>query len=113
MLRVMGRVVRGLAVRGVLPLGLASVVYSPLARDGGNAADRYGEAMVHMIVALNTRTSVRTHPVVRLGVRGETEGEFDVVAVVPRIAVPRVGDVVRGVTDPANPARHRYAGPSA
>lgn len=59
----------------------------------------------------DTRNSVRNHPVVRLGVRGETEGEFEVVAVVPRIAVPRVGDIVRVVADPADPARHRYAGP--
>lgn len=60
----------------------------------------------------DTKASIRTHPVVRLGVRGETEGEFDVVAVVPRIAVPRVGDIVRVVTDVNDPARFRYAGPS-
>jgi hypothetical protein len=181
----MGRFVRRLAVRGVLLLGLASVVYYLWNGITGSADDRwYGEAMVYMIIALNlitpvlvfagfsasraeqltrgqrwatrlgqpelaegieqsrqwtdpedpmshplyhstagvpvlvqritdTRTSVRTHPVVRLGVRGETEGEFDVVAVVPRIAVPRVGDIVRVVADPADPARYRYAGPAA
>jgi len=59
----------------------------------------------------DTKSSIRTHPVVRLSVRGETEGEFDVVAVVPRIAVPRVGDIVRVVPHPADPARYRYAGP--
>lgn len=172
-------------VRGVLLLGLASVVYYLWNGITGDADDRwYGEAMVYMIIALNlvtpvlvfagfsgsgaerlareqrwatrlgqpelaegieqsqqwtdrddpmshplyhsavgapvlvqritdTKTSVRSHPVVHLGVRGETEGEFDVVAVVPRIAVPRVGDIVRVVTDPAEPGRYRYAGPSA
>jgi hypothetical protein len=181
----MGRFVRRLIIRGVLLLGLASVVYYLWNGITGSADDRwYGEAMVYMIIALNligpvlvfagfsgsrterlareqrwatrigqpelaegieqslqwtdrddpmshplyhsavgapvlvqritdTKTSVRNHPVVRLGVRGETEGEFDVVAVVPRIAVPRVGDIVRVVTDPAEPGRYRYAGPSA
>ena len=61
----------------------------------------------------DTKASIRTHPVVRLGVRGETEGEFDVVAVVPRIAVPRIGDVVRVVADANDPTRYRYAGPAA
>jgi hypothetical protein len=181
----MGRFVRRLLVRGVLLLGLASVVYYLGNGIFGSAPDRwYGEAMVYMIIALNlitpgvvlvalvgprverlardqrvfahmgqpelaegfalsqewadyadpmshplyhstvgipvlvsritdTRSSIRTHPVVRLSVRGETEGEFDVVAVVPRIAVPRVGDVVRVVVHPADPARYRYAGPLA
>ena len=179
----MGRFVRRLLVRGVLLLGLASVVYYLGNGIVGSAPDRwYGEAMVYMIIALNlitpvvvlatvsvpraeqlvrlqrmfahmgqselaegvalsqewaddadpmshplyhstvgipvlvsritdTRNSIGRHPVVRLSVRGETEGEFDVVAVVPRIAVPRVGDVVRVVAHPADPARYRYAGP--
>ena len=59
----------------------------------------------------DTGNSIRRHPVVRLGVRGETEGAFDVVAVVPRIAVPRVGDIVRVVAHPDDPNRYRYAGP--
>lgn len=181
----MGRFVRRLLVRGVLLLGLASVVHYLWNGIVGSAPDRwYGEAMVYMIIALNlitpvvvvvalsgspaervarhqrmfarmgqpelaegvalaqewaddadpmshplyhstvgipvlvsritdTRSSIRTHPVVRLRVRGETEGEFEVVAVVPRIAVPRVGDVVRVVVHPADPARYRYAGPLA
>lgn len=61
----------------------------------------------------DTKASIRNHPVVRLGVRGETGTEFEVVAVVPRIAVPRVGDIVRVVTDMHDPARYRYAGPVA
>jgi hypothetical protein len=181
----MGRFVRRLLVRGVLLLGLVSVVHYLWNGVVGSAPDRwYGEAMVYMIIALNlitpvvvitalsapraeqlarqqrlfarvgqpelaegtalaqewtdnddpmshplyystvgipvlvsqitdTRNSIRTHPVVRLTVRGETEGEFDVVAVAPRIAVPRVGDVVRVVAHPADPARYRYAGPLA
>jgi hypothetical protein len=181
----MGRFVRRLLVRGVLLLGLVSVVYYLWNGIVGSAPDRwYGEAMVYMIIAVNliapvvviaalsapraeqlarqqrvfarvgqsdlaegtalaqewtdnddpmshplyystvgipvlvsritdTRNSIRTHPVVRLTVRGETEGEFDVVAVAPRIAVPRVGDVVRVVAHPADPARYRYAGPLA
>ncbi len=184
-LPIMGRFVRKLVVRGVLLLGLASVVYYLWNGVTGSAEDRwYGEAMIYMIIALNligpvlvfagfsasrterlareqrwatrlgqpelaegiaqsqqwtdrddpmshplyhsaagvpvlvrgitdTKASVRNHPVVRLRVRGETEGEFDVVAVVPRIAVPRVGDIVRVVTDPADPARYQYAGPVA
>lgn len=179
----MGRFVRRLLVRGVLLLGLASVLYYLGNGIFGTAPDRwYGEAMVYMIIAMNlitpvvlfatmsgprveqlarqermlarmgqpelvegvalsqewtddadpmshplyhstvgipvlvsritdTRSSIRMHPVVRLRVRGETEGEFDVVAVVPRIAVPRVGDIVRVVAHPADPARYRYAGP--
>jgi hypothetical protein len=179
----MGRFVRRLAVRGVLLLGLTSVVYYLWNGVTGSAPDRwYGEAMVYMIIALNlitpvvvvatlsapgaqrlarqqrlfarlgqpdlvegvalaqewaddadpmshplyhstvgtpvrvsritdTRNSIRTHPVVRLGVRGETEGDFEVVAVVPRIAVPRVGDIVRVVAHPADADRYRYAGP--
>jgi hypothetical protein len=179
----MGRFVRRLLVRGVLLLGLASVLYYLVNGIVGSAPDRwYGSAMVYMIIALNlitpvvvvaslsapraerlarqqqvfarmgqselaegvalsqewtddsdpmthplyystvgipvrvsritdTKNSIRTHPVVRLSVRGETEGEFDVVAVVPRIAVPRVGDIVRVVAHPADPARYRYAGP--
>jgi hypothetical protein len=175
--------VRRLLVRGVLLLGLASVVYYLGNGILGSAADRwYGEAMVYMIIALNlitpvvvltamsgpraeqlarqqrmfvrmgqpdlaegvalsqewtddadpmshplyhstvgtpvrvtritdTRSSIRMHPVVRLSVRGETEGEFDVVAVVPRIAVPRVGDIVRVVAHPTDPDRYQYAGP--
>lgn len=182
-LRLMGRFVRRLVVRGVLLLGLASVVYYLWNGITGSAEDRwYGEAMVYMIIALNlftpallfatfsapraeqlarqqrifqqlgqtdlaegielaqewttdndpmshplyhsavgtpvlvqritdTTNSIRNHPVVRLGVRGETEGEFEVVAVVPRIAVPRVGDIVRVVAHPTEPARFRYAGP--
>jgi hypothetical protein len=181
----MGRFVRRLLVRGVLLLGLVSVVYYLWNGSTGSAPDRwYGEAMVYMIIALNlitpvvviamlsapraeqlaqqqrifvrmgqsdlaegvalakewtddsdpmshplyhstvgipvlvsqitdTRNSIRSHPVVRLRVRGETEGEFEVVAVVPRIAVPRVGDVVRVVAHPADPARYQYAGPLA
>lgn len=184
-LRLMGRFVRRLVVRGVLLLGLASVVYYLWNGVTGSAEDRwYGEAMVYMIIALNlftpallfaafsapraerlareqrmanrlgrpelaegieqsrewtddddpmshplyhsttgvpvlvrqitdTRNSIRSHPVVRLGVRGETEGEFEVVAVVPRIAVPRVGDIVRVVAHPTEPARYRYAGPKS
>lgn len=179
----MGRFVRRLLVRGVLLLGLASVVYYLGNGIFGDAEDRwYGAAMVYMIIALNlitpvvvftalagpkadrlererrlfermgrpdlvegveqqkewtndndpmshplyhsaagipvlvnritdTQSSIRNHPVVRLAVRGETEGEFEVVAVVPRIAVPRVGDLVRVVTHPTDPARYRYAGP--
>ncbi|MEU4769493.1 hypothetical protein AB0H12_40315 [Actinosynnema sp. NPDC023794] len=59
----------------------------------------------------DTKHSIRGHPVVRLAVRGEIEGGFEVVAVVPRIAVPRVGDVVRVVAHPTDPNRYRYAGP--
>jgi hypothetical protein len=59
----------------------------------------------------DTGHAIRLHPVVRLAVRGEIEGEFEVVAVVPRIAVPRVGDVVRVVAHPTEPNRYRYAGP--
>lgn len=136
MLRVMGRVVRRLVVRGVLLLGLAQFVYylwNGIARrtagtGGGHQAvpaeDRprrpdeppalpFGRRRAGARPADHRHQDVRNHPVVRLGVRGETEGEFDVVAVVPKLAVPRVGDVVRVVTDPADPARYPYTGPSA
>ena len=59
----------------------------------------------------DTQSSVRNHPLVRLTVKGETQGEFEVVAVAPRIAVPRAGDIVRVITHPADPTRYRYAGP--
>lgn len=59
----------------------------------------------------DTGNAIRQHPLVRLGVRGGTAGAFEVVAVVPRVAVPRVGDVVRVVTHPHDPNRYRYAGP--
>lgn len=62
---------------------------------------------------IDTQSSIRDHPVVRMDVRGETQGEFEIVAVVPRIAVPRVGDIIRVIAHPADPARYRYAGPAS
>lgn len=90
-----------------------------LSQEWTDDADPMSHPLYHSTVGIpvlvsritDTRSSIRTHPVVRLSVRGETEGEFDVVAVVPRIAVPRVGDIVRVVAHPADPARYRYAGP--
>jgi hypothetical protein len=59
----------------------------------------------------DTRNAIRSHPVVRLRLRGEVGAEVEVVTVAPRIAVPRVGDIVRVLPREDDPTRYRYAGP--
>lgn len=63
----------------------------------------------------DTHQAIGPNPVIRLGVRrGDTPcTTFEVTAVVPRIAIPRVGDLVRVLEHPNAPGHYRYAGPVA